>query len=116
MLADVAKFDELTSMVIAMIKRIPLEAIAWVVGLMLLAAIDPYQHNHFTICPIQHLGFDWCPGCGLGLSISLLFRGDLYHSLVTHPLGLFAIVVLSHRIYSLIKPLLIYGKNYRRTS
>ena len=95
------------------ISRIPAEAVVWVVGLVILASLDPHAPEHYTICPLASAGFDFCPGCGLGRSITLLFHGMPAASFEAHPLGPFAIVVLIHRIYSLTKTTLIYhGKNH----
>jgi hypothetical protein len=85
-----------------MIKRIKqaadLEMIIWIVSLMILAVINPYSSSHFSICPLHNLGFQFCPGCGLGHSVSFLLHGQIIESLHAHPLGIFALVVLSYRI------------------
>jgi hypothetical protein len=100
-----------------MIKRIPLEAILWSLALGGLALYTPSETSHFTLCPFSNLGFDFCPGCGLGHSISYLFHGDFYKSFDAHPLGMFAVVVLSFRILQLLKPQLkTYGQNNRHPS
>jgi hypothetical protein len=84
----------------------------WIAALLLLAAFEP-SADHFTICPFHHLGFSFCPGCGLGKSISYLLQGDVNHSLTAHPLGFFALGVLIYRIYQLIKNNhKSYGQNY----
>jgi hypothetical protein len=94
------------------LKRIPLEAIVWFSGLIVLAFYEPTQ-NHVSICPLYRLGFDFCPGCGLGRSISFLFHGEIIRSLTTHPLGIFAVIVLSFRIVHLLKHYLkFYGTRY----
>jgi len=85
------------------LSHIPWEAIVWICGLVYLACIDPHTTHHLTICPLKLLGFDHCPGCGLGLSISYLLHGDLVDSWNAHPLGLFALPVLFWRIFSLIR-------------
>ncbi len=59
--------------------QFPLEAVIWLGALILLMVYQP-EGNHFTICPLYHLGFEHCPGCGLGRSISLFFRGDFAES------------------------------------
>jgi len=92
------------------LSRFPFEALVWSVGLVLLMFIDPHE-SHFSVCPISWAGFDTCPGCGLGRSISFLVRGDLHRSFETHPLGLFALIVLLFRIFSLLKTSYNYGKN-----
>jgi hypothetical protein len=78
-----------------------IELVAWITGLLLLALADPTQH-HFTLCIWHHLGFDFCPGCGLGRSVAYLFRLDLAASWQQHPLGIFAIIVLFVRIKNLL--------------
>jgi hypothetical protein len=80
-----------------------LEAFIWIAGLIFLAFIPASDSTHFTICPLNNLGFDFCPGCGLGNSISLLFSGDILASIHSHPLGIFALIIILTRIISLIK-------------
>ena len=84
------------------VKRFPLEAITWAVGLILLSFLDPHA-SHFSLCPLKNLGFDFCPGCGLGKSIAYLLDGEIRKSFSTHPLGIFAFVILSLRIFQLTK-------------
>jgi hypothetical protein len=79
------------------------EATIWIGGLFFLAFINNPEDIHFTVCPLANLGLDICPGCGLGNSISYLFRGDLIGSFNSHPLGLFALIVLLTRIIHLLK-------------
>lgn len=94
-----------------MLKRIPVELLVWVTGLLLLAFME--TGGHFTLCPLKNAGWDFCPGCGLGRSISLLFKGDLTASLEVHPLGIFAVIILSFRILNLTKHYFQnYGKSY----
>jgi hypothetical protein len=88
--------------IVFFIKGLPLEAMIWFCGLLALALYTPAD-RHFTICPLNHLGFDFCPGCGLGRSIAHLFHGEVANSLKTHPLGIFAVIVLSFRIIQLSK-------------
>jgi hypothetical protein len=92
--------------------RVPAEAYIWIVALLTLFVLEP-SSAHYTICPFHHLGFTFCPGCGLGRSISYAFAGDLYRSFESHPLGLFALIVLVLRIIKLIKNnYQSYGTNY----
>ena len=84
-------------------KIIGLEAAIWIGALLYLAFVHTPGETHFTICPIKNLGFDFCPDCGLGNSISLLFQGEIYNSISSHPLGILALTVLIIRIIQLIK-------------
>ncbi len=86
---------------------INLEAVIWSAGLLFLAFNNPVSNHHFTICPIKNLGFSFCPGCGLGESISHLFRFQIMESFSAHPLGIFAFITLSYRIIFLLR------KSYR---
>jgi hypothetical protein len=85
------------------IKLIEWEAVFWIAGLVYLLFINPYHVQHFTLCPFKNLGIEFCPGCGLGRSISFLYHGDFLDSLKTHPLGIFAFVIITVRVINLIK-------------
>jgi hypothetical protein len=99
-------------MVALFLKRFPLEAYFWVFGLTILFFVEPHP-GHFSICPFYHLGFSFCPGCGLGTSISHLMHGDPLLSFQSHPLGGIALIILSYRIFQLIKTNhKSYGTNY----
>ncbi|HSN08842.1 MAG TPA: DUF2752 domain-containing protein [Hanamia sp.] len=78
-----------------------LELTAWIVGLILLAFMDPGTDIHYSFCFFKFIGIKFCPGCGLGHSISYLFHGNLRASFQAHPLGLFAVIVILARIYKL---------------
>ena len=82
---------------------IGLEGFIWIVALVYLAFFNNPFQSHFTICPLSNAGFEHCPGCGLGNSVSFLFNGHLSESLDTHLLGIPAIIIIVYRIYSIIK-------------
>lgn len=95
-----------------MLKRFPVEAAIWFAGLLFFAASDPAA-PHFTVCALKNIGLDFCPGCGLGQSITLMFRGQFAESISVHPLGIIAVIILSFRIINLTKHYLQhYGKSY----
>ncbi|RYE22406.1 MAG: DUF2752 domain-containing protein [Sphingobacteriales bacterium] len=79
------------------------EACFWVAALIGLACTNPGQESHFSLCFFKRMGWSLCPGCGLGHSIAWLFHGNMLQSFKAHPLGLFALAVILHRIYILIK-------------
>jgi hypothetical protein len=91
----------------------PPEAVIWMVALALLAIYDPHPDTHFTLCPLANAGFDFCPGCGLGRAVSYAFHGEWRQSWDTHPLGIFAVIILTYRIITLLlKHYTPYGKSY----
>jgi hypothetical protein len=78
------------------------EAVIWIVALTALAISNPSDH-HYTLCPLHNVGWDFCPGCGIGRSISYLFHLQLEKSFLAHPLGIPAVVILIHRVTKLIR-------------
>ncbi|WP_308379142.1 DUF2752 domain-containing protein [Parapedobacter tibetensis] len=84
------------------ISKLPIELACWVLALVLLYFSNPHAH-HFSLCPLENAGFTWCPGCGLGRSITLLMHGELKASLSMHWLGIPALLIIIHRIYTLSK-------------
>lgn len=77
------------------------EVSVWIVALSLLAFMSPTTNDE-TLCPFNHAGISFCPGCGLGHSISHLFHGNLAASFDTHPFGILAVIILIYRIISLL--------------
>ena len=77
------------------------ELAAWVLALTSLALMDPGTNTHYSFCLFKFLGIKYCPGCGLGHSISFLFHGNFKASINAHPLGIFALIVIVTRIYKL---------------
>ena len=99
---------------LASLRRVPLEAAVWALGLAALAFVDPRAPDAATLCPFHHVGawagellgigaVSLCPGCGLGRSIAALWRGDVALSWALHPLGIPAVVVLASRAVSLVR-------------
>ena len=83
------------------LERIPLELILWVMALILLGTAQPAVHHeikHFTFCPLANMGFSWCPGCGLGRSVTHLLHGNIMESIRFHWLGIPAVLMISYRI------------------
>ncbi|MGZ3753422.1 MAG: DUF2752 domain-containing protein [Mucilaginibacter sp.] len=77
------------------------ELIFWVAALISLAFSDPSGPGHFSLCPLKAMGITWCPGCGLGHSISWLFHGNIVNSWHAHWLGIPALGIILYRIYNL---------------
>lgn len=83
-----------------------IEWFAFLSGLLLMGSMDPYAQG-IDFCLFDAVGFSFCPGEGLGHSIAFLFRGEFINSLQANLMGPFAVVVLSVRIFSIWKDLLI---------
>lgn len=79
------------------ISRINIELPAWVLGLVLLALLDPHAGLP-SFCVSKLAGLGECPGCGLGRSISHLFHGELRESWENHKLGAPVLLMLLWRI------------------
>ncbi|MCF8262277.1 MAG: DUF2752 domain-containing protein [Melioribacteraceae bacterium] len=75
-----------------------LELFLWIGALIYLFSINPYSEAHLNLCFYNLVGFESCPGCGLGKSVSLLFTGEFYDSFGQHWLGLPALLLIVHRI------------------
>ena len=84
-------------------KVVGIEALIWIAAIIFLALIEPAESTHFTICPFSAIGIDFCPGCGLGRSVSYILHGEITTSLMVHPLGIFTLIILTTRVISLIK-------------
>jgi Protein of unknown function (DUF2752) len=82
----------------------------WIAALTLLAVMPPDTNPHYSFCLFKLAGLKYCPGCGLGHSISYLFHGNIRASFSAHPLGIFAVIVILNRIYKLVQ-LNVFSKN-----
>ncbi|TVQ66766.1 MAG: DUF2752 domain-containing protein [Balneolaceae bacterium] len=84
----------------------------WIIlslGLLLIAVHNPYGSSE-SFCIAGRFGFSFCPGCGLGTSVALLFRGELSDSIVAHPAGLPAVLIICSRILAILKRNLTMNK------
>jgi hypothetical protein len=88
------------------------ELIFWTAALIALAFTDPAGSAHFSLCPLKAMGITWCPGCGLGHSISWLFRGNFSNSWHAHWLGIPALVIILYRIVILFNQRIIHYKSF----
>jgi hypothetical protein len=84
-------------------KLLGIEGLFWSMSLIYLAFLSDTPQQHFTICPLANIGFDYCPGCGLGRSVSQILHGHISESFNFHLLGIPALLIIFFRIYSLIK-------------
>ena len=95
--------NNLSSKIFGYVRLIGFEGFIWIAALFYFAFyVNPFE-THFTICPLSSAGVEYCPGCGLGNSISLFFHGYFIESFNTHILGIPALLIIFHRIYSIIK-------------
>jgi hypothetical protein len=78
------------------------ELLIWSFALLYLVIIDPSHRAELSICPIHQMGFSWCPGCGLGRSLSFLLHGSIAASFETHWLGIPASIIIVYRSITLL--------------
>jgi hypothetical protein len=76
----------------------------WILALTSMAIMSP-TNDHSSFCPINSVGLGFCPGCGLGHSISWLFHGNIGASIDAHPVGWFAVLIILYRIITLVRNL-----------
>lgn len=79
---------------------INIEGFIWLFALISLALTFD-TGEHYSFCMFHNLGFKYCPGCGVGHAISFFFHGEFARSISTHPFGIVAIIILSHRIITI---------------
>ena len=87
-------------------ESVPLELILWVSALILLGTARPALHHeekHFTFCPLANMGLSWCPGCGLGRSVTHFLHGNVLESIRFHWLGIPAVLIIGYRIIVLVR-------------
>ncbi|MFA5244014.1 MAG: DUF2752 domain-containing protein [Pedobacter sp.] len=87
-----------------MLKILPSELFFWL-GALLFLALTRTGSGHYSLCPIDNIGFSWCPGCGLGRSIRYFFQGEFRTSFSQHWFGIPAAFILIYRIIQLINNL-----------
>lgn len=87
------------------------ELLFWSLALVALY-FDWGHHLGFSLCLWSSLGFEFCPGCGLGRSIHSLLHGQWVRAWQFNPLGYLAIPILFLHLFSLSKSLINeQGKN-----
>jgi hypothetical protein len=68
-----------------------------------MATMDPGGAHLLSLCPLDALGFSFCPGCGLGHAVAYLARGDVMASVQAHPLGIPAVLILGTHVGRLLR-------------
>jgi hypothetical protein len=79
------------------------EAIVWITAIMVFALSPLPSGEHFSICPLSLVGFEHCPGCGLGRATILLLHGKVSESISMHPLAIPALALFTARIVIVFK-------------
>lgn len=103
-LSNIKSFSEfISTKLLSVYKLFGFEGIVWTCSLIFLAFINDPNQSHFTICPLANAGFEYCPGCGLGNSVSLILHGHIPDSLDVHLLGIPALIIILFRIIQLLR-------------
>lgn len=74
-----------------------LEPFIWTLALLVLFFTDTSKET-FSFCVVKMIGFQSCPGCGIGHAIHDALHLDFKESLDDHILGIPATVVLLYHI------------------
>ncbi|MEP7165164.1 MAG: DUF2752 domain-containing protein [Ferruginibacter sp.] len=80
-----------------------IELIFWISAGILLFFMDSNAGKD-SICFFTRLGFDWCPGCGIGHSIHSVLHLQFTASFREHPFGIPAVIIIFNRIKQLSFP------------
>jgi len=73
----------------------------WVCGILAVAVADPTAPALLQTCLLKAVGFQYCPGCGLGHAVAYLARGEILLSIQSHPFAPIVVGVLLHRVVTL---------------
>lgn len=92
-----------------MFKKLPLELFFWLIALISLFFLQTSE-SHFSLCPLNNLGIDFCWGCGIGRSMHHFIKGEWVTSFSYHFAGGPAVIVILYRIYQLIKERIQFKK------
>jgi hypothetical protein len=76
--------------------RVSREALFWTAALVLLTWAP--LGESVSLCPLDRIGFPWCPGCGIGHAMGHALRGQWAASWQSHPLGIPVLLILLQRI------------------
>lgn len=83
------------------------EWLVFSIGLLLLAIMNPGDAG-VSLCLFEWLGIEYCPGEGLGHSISYTFRGDISAAFEAHLAGPAAVLILILRIVFIWKNMITF--------
>ncbi|MBK7098552.1 MAG: DUF2752 domain-containing protein [Sphingobacteriales bacterium] len=85
------------------------EPLIWLGALVLLFFMN-VENSGTSLCILKALGFNWCPGCGLGHSIHHALHLNFQQSLQAHWLGIPATLVL---FYQSVKSIYLTNKTFQ---
>lgn len=80
-----------------------IELLFWLTGLMLLFFLD-VSKPQTSFCFFSWVGFEECPGCGLGHSIHYALHLDVSNAIYHHIMGIPAVIIIFIRIKQLLYP------------
>lgn len=88
-----------------------IELLFWMASIVLLFFLNPGDVQT-SLCLFRLVGFDHCPGCGLGHSMHNALHARFTQSFNEHVMGLPALLIILHRIIQLthFKKTAIYEK------
>lgn len=76
------------------------ELIVWISAIIILSFLP--ETPGLSLCIFKAIGFDRCPGCGIGNSIHHALRMKFTTSWNEHSMGILAVLIIFRRIFQLI--------------
>ena len=77
-----------------------LELIVWTTAIVILYFLPETPGP--SLCVFKAVGFNHCPGCGIGMSIHYALHFQIMQSWDAHPMGILAVLIIFMRIKQLI--------------
>lgn len=76
------------------------EIIVWITAVIILFFLSETPRQ--SLCVFKAIGFNSCPGCGIGTSMHHALHFKFTQSFIDHPLGIFGVLIILMRIIKLI--------------
>ena len=75
------------------------ELFVWVIAVIILFFLPEKPGQ--SLCIFKAIGFNHCPGCGIGTSMHHALHFEFAQSFMDHPMGIFGVLVIFIRIIKL---------------
>ncbi|KAB2810156.1 DUF2752 domain-containing protein [Phaeocystidibacter luteus] len=73
----------------------------WIWSLALIGLFFMPLGEEGSLCLLHSLGFQYCPGCGIGRGIHHAMHGEFTSSFTSHPFAIPALLIILSRVITL---------------